>query len=219
MFARYLLLGAILNLGVAWGLVALHGRRTFEWRPFYNPRPGDPIAFFAIRNVGVEWVVGCGRPGTLVSRYPEQVRTYRADPWWPAEAVTFDDGDCGVAAGWPFLSWSSWRTSWFVERDQDHIARRQAVHWGIVLRDTNKLGWQQLPAILPLRPMWRGVALNIFFYGALSAAIVEGCVLLRRHRRAARGLCPGCAYPVGPTGICPECGASYAAWRVQAKHV
>lgn len=215
MLAKYILLGAFLNLAVAWGCVA-PGRAPFEWRPFYNPRPGDPIAFFAIRKVGVEWVVGCGRPGTLVGRYPEEVRAYHADPWWPAEAVTFDEGDSGIAAGWPFLSWSAWRTSWFVEGPNNRIDHLLAVHWGIPLRP--HAGWDELPVLLPLRPMWRGVALNTLFYGALSAALAEGCMLHRRRRRAARGLCPGCAYPVGSSGICPECGTPYAAWGVGAKH-
>jgi hypothetical protein len=31
---------------------------------------------------------------------------------------------------------------------------------------------------------------------------------LRRHSRLKRGLCPACAYPVGESGVCTECGAA-----------
>ena len=35
---------------------------------------------------------------------------------------------------------------------------------------------------------------------------IPGPFVLRRFVRVRRGLCPACAYPVGPSGACSECG-------------
>jgi hypothetical protein len=61
---------------------------------------------------------------------------------------------------------------------------------------------------LPLRPLWPGFAINTLFYAALCwLAFFVPFALRRRHRRR-RGLCPACAYPVGRSGLCTECGAA-----------
>lgn len=206
----YLLLGVGLNVAFAWAFVATQGRAKFDWKPYRNPRTGNPVAFFAIKRTGTEWVVGCGRPGSLIDRNPT-VGTYPKSPWWPPEAVTFDDGACAVAAGWPLLSMSSWRTVSVSELPGDegiHVARSQ--HWGIVLSDTAKGGWEEFPAVLPLRPLWTGFAGNALLYAATVAMTIENFAGARRRRRRSRGLCHKCSYPVGPTQRCPECGTAPA---------
>jgi hypothetical protein len=62
---------------------------------------------------------------------------------------------------------------------------------------------------LPLKPLWPGFAINTTFY----AAMIRGLWLLfaapgfvRRRIRARRGQCPACAYPVGASEVCTECG-------------
>jgi hypothetical protein len=61
---------------------------------------------------------------------------------------------------------------------------------------------------LPLCPAWPGFAINTFFYGALLWLVLFGPSALRRHLRMRRGLCPVCAYPVGESATCTECGKS-----------
>ncbi len=203
--AGFLLFGALLNLAVAWVLVAAHGRTNFAWRPYLNPRPGDPVAFFVIRRTGTQWVVGCGRPGTLIDRHPDAVALYAGPTWWPSEAVTFDDGSLGAASGWPLLSFSAWRTvrATMLPGDQG-IEFKRLHHWGLVLRDTTKGGWHELPAILPLRPIWPGFVLNTLLYAVMVGIAVEGWRRLRRFGRLAR--CPACAYPASGLDRSPECG-------------
>jgi hypothetical protein len=62
---------------------------------------------------------------------------------------------------------------------------------------------------LPLRPIWPGFAINTMFYAAilwlLFAALHPGG-FVRRRIRARRGQCPACAYPVGASNVCTECG-------------
>ena len=55
---------------------------------------------------------------------------------------------------------------------------------------------------MPLRPIWPGFAINTLFY----AAILWLPFVLRRIIRIRRGLCPACAYPMGESAVCSECG-------------
>lgn len=61
---------------------------------------------------------------------------------------------------------------------------------------------------VPTEPMWPGVFLNSFLF----AAVCFICILwlrfrpVRRSVRLRRGLCPSCAYPIGVSDCCTECG-------------
>jgi hypothetical protein len=56
-------------------------------------------------------------------------------------------------------------------------------------------------------PMWPGFAINTVFYAAILWLLFATPFALRRWRRIKRGLCPACAYPVGASDVCTECGA------------
>ena len=64
-------------------------------------------------------------------------------------------------------------------------------------------GW----GIVPLRPIWPGFAINTVFYAVGLWGLFAAPFALRRWRRIKRGLCPKCAYPVGTSDVCTECGA------------
>jgi hypothetical protein len=57
-----------------------------------------------------------------------------------------------------------------------------------------------------LRP---GFAINTLFYAAILWALFAAPFALQRRSRIRRGLCPACAYPVGESPICTECGAPF----------
>ena len=61
---------------------------------------------------------------------------------------------------------------------------------------------------LPLRPIWPGFALNTVFYATLLWLLIPGPFVLRRFLRLRRGLCPKCAYPMGESSVCTECGGA-----------
>jgi hypothetical protein len=46
------------------------------------------------------------------------------------------------------------------------------------------------------------------FYAAILWLLFAAPFALRRRRRIKRGLCPKCAYPVGESPVCTECGAA-----------
>jgi len=66
--------------------------------------------------------------------------------------------------------------------------------------------------VIPYSPLWLGYAINSIVYScAICGAVVGGGALRRRRaaRRLCRGLCPTCAYRMGHSRRCPECGASF----------
>lgn len=62
--------------------------------------------------------------------------------------------------------------------------------------------------VLPLTPIWPGLALDSVFWGAAALAVVHGPRTVRAALRRRRGLCPACAYPVGASPVCTECGTA-----------
>jgi hypothetical protein len=50
------------------------------------------------------------------------------------------------------------------------------------------------PRRLPLRPIWPGFAINTVFYATILWLLFVGPFALRRWRRMKRGLCPKCGY-------------------------
>ncbi len=61
---------------------------------------------------------------------------------------------------------------------------------------------------LPLRPIWPGFLVNTLFYAAVLWLLICGPFALRRFVRVKHGLCPACAYPIGESGVCSECGGA-----------
>ena len=83
---------------------------------------------------------------------------------------------------------------------------RYAVGW-----PTDALGYTWAFDELPphywsLRPIWPGFAINTLFYAAILLLLIPGPFVLRRFVRVRRGLCPACAYPMGESSVCSECG-------------
>jgi hypothetical protein len=64
--------------------------------------------------------------------------------------------------------------------------------------------------VLPLRPMWPGLAANTALYASAVWMAVPGSLLLRRSLRRRRGQCGGCGYNLRHVDhqACPECGAA-----------
>ncbi len=63
---------------------------------------------------------------------------------------------------------------------------------------------------MPYRPIWPGFAVNTIFYAAALWLLIPGPFAVRRFLRLRRGLCPKCAYPMGESAVCTECGGALA---------
>ena len=129
------------------------------------------------------------------------------------------DGQYGIRQEWPLLTWDSIAAgeqgplSYYVY--QQGWPARSLRGWCYKVNGSPKteyalfkqLGSKRF-AVLPLQPLWPGFAINTIFYAAVLWLPVAGLSALRRRRRSKRGLCPACAYPVGNSAVCTECGVS-----------
>ena len=62
--------------------------------------------------------------------------------------------------------------------------------------------------LLPFRPLWLGLLLNVAIYYAIIEAALFTLLCAIRRRRMRKGLCPACGYDLRGEfdGGCPECG-------------
>ena len=67
---------------------------------------------------------------------------------------------------------------------------------------------RSFPVAFPLRPLLPSFAANTLFYATILWLLILGSFTLRRLIRRRRGLCPACAYDLrhAEHEACPECG-------------
>ena len=63
---------------------------------------------------------------------------------------------------------------------------------------------------LPLRPVWAGFLINTIVFGSGVWIVWRARSRYVQRSRIERGLCPKCAYPVGESAVCCECGRELA---------
>ena len=153
----FLLLGAIVNVAVAWG-DRIHG--------------ADDRFIAALLSV---------------SRYAPP----RTDPMWEVSGFPLHSLEMDVTAHYQRL-WRGESYSW------NGGIRISGPRWLI----------GRISDGLPLRPTWPGFAINTMFYAGVLWMVFAFPFVMRRRRRIKRGLCPACAYPVGGSPVCTECGAA-----------
>jgi len=194
--------GATLNVAVAWGLAvavviekeaaAIHNvfndwDGTSEF-PSYTVRrwtlPGGSrvSAYFG----GYD-----GRPWDNTATVQNLVPRWGADylkinglegkrhkPFWGERVVE--------ARGWPYLSMWAGNARAGYHGDRSTLFQK----------------------LLPRHPIWPGFAINTLFYAGVLWVLCCGPFALRRMIRRRRGQCPACAYPIGQSPVCTECGAA-----------
>lgn len=208
----FLLLGAIVNVALAWACVWL----IVDLRGY--------VAHGFTRMERPDWYVTICRRAAAVRLYgfepqPEQEDEWRAanlapsilpgQPRWSRFNIpprgeierVVDD-----ARGWPMVSL---RTTYIAHTDSiDSVVWTSEWIGGIALPPqlpANSLNVWEVRA-LPLIPIWPNFAINTIIYAGILWLIVAAPGKVRRWRRIKRGLCSRCAYPVGQSQVCTECG-------------
>lgn len=201
-----LLLGVVINVGVAWGVMLRFGVPTSQPQRMHGE--GKDIAW--LKPVPVDW--------------PAAANSWSRVEWWNC---TIDDqmvvpvrtpGDRVerhvfgslwvriVSWGWPRASLGVvWMRKEPITMDAEGMPRRErGVRGGLPMPAQFQRGpWANR---LPIMPMWPGFAVNTFLYAVISGAVLFGPGATKRALRRRRGLCLKCGYDVAGLQACPECG-------------
>jgi len=236
--ALFLILGAIVNVAVAWGfaLCAQHDSRptakctTKSSAGLDGQGPPNYVASqwstLGTQRITVSFFVVLHGNFTRASASFEEV----VPPWALefmdiAEVVGRTPRDIEEsrthttlidAHGWPCLAlWGGMKLphSGMAIYDSDGwaVPLLERHYWIIGLRSQSQPGKYSDIRSLPLRPIWPGFAINTLLYATILW-LPFGALAVRRRRRIRRGLCPKCAYDLRGSphdaAACPECGAT-----------
>ena len=112
-----------------------------------------------------------------------------------------------IHAGWPMHAlaghWRARTGAGTVTAMRWHRSALVIVPWGATQKRA-----------LPLHPIWPGFAANTLIYAAALWLLFWSALASRRLIRRRRGLCPACAYPMGESEVCTECGRELPARKI-----
>jgi hypothetical protein len=205
----FLLLGAVVNIAVAWGIAARtplyesvtsYDRRIWpplKW-PDYLEKLGWPEPYETLARGGHG-----GAPGSMGATI---VQTLGGENSPGSAHVALRVGQFGLP--WRTLQWEHHGVLAPARASEIADAAAAAAGWRIGFDVSNKFGTSIKGEVrrLPLTPLWPGFTINTLFYAAILWLLFAAPFALRRMRRIKRGLCPVCAYPVGASPVCTECG-------------
>ena len=222
-----LVLGAIVNVAVAWTLAV--ARRTLSG----NERIAAASATYGTwqtsssSRVGEDMILSQRLRTGSNTRIDSEIHPSETIPSWApfrdpsrefAEAtLPVMEHRLAIARGFPMLSlWSERGHVFDLKQYQTMSTVVPPLFGGIETR----LRWPvnapvNWPLDLPLRPIWPGFAINTVFYAVILWLLFAAPFALRRWRRIRRGLCPNCGYDLrkrpSDSSVCPECGATVRA--------
>ena len=224
----FLLLGAIINVAVAWGCVILLADQTDNWGLIrvgvaqlanddaWTVLRVDRQGYFRIESrAGFKvdsWDERWLEPTSLIeswSRVPDPNELPGTMRKWQE-----------FAAGWPCVSlWSRLN-----ELDRFDLQRQPGFPRSVLSARSDRgwlVDWPILPQryILPTGPLWTGIVINTVFYAVLLWGLAIGPGRIRGLIRRRRGLCERCAYDLrgADHAACPECGTELC--RARRKEV
>jgi len=191
----FLLLGAIVNVAVAWGCAM--------WSPILSTDKDNDAAQLIESGFG----------------YTRQSKLQFAGPRWMIAGETSDgqfifeynpaaDGPSTVvperaSCGWPLRGLvGSFRKS----------RNDSSVPDSIVIPD--RFRFLGARSRLPSQITWREFLINTVFYALLLWLLFAIPFALRRRLRLRRGHCPHCNYPFGDSPTCTECGRDLSRWTI-----
>lgn len=204
----FLLIGAAINVAVAWGC-AIRGQE--RWVRYTSAEPW-PVA------APDDWPDRSGTADIMFSRTWRHIFAVNRPH---ADGLPFFLQDVELS-GWPLpsmrssicASGSSSRMGMNARLDFAAISGLEMPAW--LLRSPGsrnrsalsvmRTGLRPSTQYLPIMPVWPGIAANAALYALAAWAALAVARLLRALSRVRRGLCLRCAYPVGISSVCTECG-------------
>ena len=188
----FLLLGAIINVAVAWGCA--RWPRNVKW--LYGNEPQvlliQDVAWW---NAHVRPQFGCEVGyGYLTRDYGAQGRVL----FGPSPSETTVTA-IRLSFGWPARSLAG--DAWAKINPKPLVVQWESA---AMLVDAGN------SFMIPLRPIWPGFVINTILYAVILWGLYSAVVTLRRVRRKEPGLCSVCRYDLrhADHAVCPECGAT-----------
>ena len=212
-----LLIGAVINVCVAWmfaagltqppdGRMYLVASPATLWFVTCSEEPGVTSCRWMMAEHAAAW----NPPGTMEdirTKYlrtkPKRVEQGEPPAWsvladlelpakWPPSDPAFSELRARNWAGWPCRALTC---------DEEWTNTGATAYPGalVVPRGSGVLA-------LPYRVVWYGFVVNTTVFGAATALASFSAVWVRRQYRRAHNRCPNCAYPVGTSPVCTECG-------------
>ena len=231
--AIFLLAGASVNVGVAWGCAVLTTGsemspliiRVWEEGRWFPPT----WTCWRRKGTGLEQIAFSGGP--QVSYRASTVRVSDAEsllPYWidvpKARDWSFDGTMLHIAAGWPLrclearceeydLRWGYSQGRRLTQTQYSRLGQAGLQlapprwHFGIIIKDQT-VGGPFSATVLPLRPLGSSFATNSALWGLVSYALYRLLRTVVRWTRCRGGRCPICRFDLRGDhgGGCPECG-------------
>ncbi len=191
----FLLLGAVVNVAVAWGCAIRSPNfiqqnvvplsRSLLARELRVNNPSD----IALASEFESRRLGCLR---LLSE-TDWPHHDSAGTGWRLYA-----GVCIIEAGWPFRVFDG--EAQYIDGGQTYL---HAVRWP-PRGEITYIGRD----FLPVRPLWTGFLANVIFYAAMLWLLSFTHLAVHRSIRRKRGRCTKCGYDLrgAEHEVCPECG-------------
>lgn len=214
--ALFLLLGAIVNVAVAWGCTLILGE---------NPNKGNLQIGFEQIDEDYKWLVHRGdKPGLIsIQSYFGAIVTYGDEPLIEADSLVerwSHVPNRNDPSGEP-NSWEEFASGWPVTALWSRLTERDPMHFIVMPKNPRVLpldlierGWLidwsflQKQYILPIGLIWHGFLINTIFYALILWLFKLGIFKMHRYVRSQHGCCIKCNYNLRGTehDVCPECG-------------
>ncbi len=226
----FLLLGAIVNVGVAWALALFVDMTWMEPQIEVFPLPDTHgrtnraeyqqflVADGAFR---VAWHEGVQRNQVVMRTSLRPPYDSRSQPletpdarglsWCFRDAVpTYPIMHVSDARGWPMLALCAGFDLVPAGGGSRDVSRR---YWAVAVMEPDGERWlfpsvDYKQRLIPVRPILPGFLINTLFYAAILWLLTLGSFTARRLIRRKRGLCIKCGYDLrgAEHEVCPECG-------------
>jgi hypothetical protein len=222
-----LILGAIVNIAVAWGFAVLIARSPVD--NALRSRLHDDYLRLAKREFAIDPLTEIPAPLLAsTNAFREVVKSgYQNSTEMigdPAESTAFRDARYLTihthSCGFPVRALRGRRIESLNFRlfmDGTRTNRNASVKFEFAIpldgvihftqgRDNYSLDKAQ--KLLPLRPIWPGFVINTLFYATILWVMWFVSRKVKRTLRGRRGVCQACSYPIGTSPVCTECGAN-----------
>lgn len=206
-----------INIAVTWACARWSNHSpdsSFRSAPFTGTLPPEAAEY--LNDPTYLELFGSNRPTGLTHSTTSSWTSTRREfsRWHDIEAIGYSRSHACIQFGWPFRSFEYAEHSWFNIATSPEFASWRIEGWrgGWPLAldahaEADSFSSYLRPDhIYPLTPIPLGLLANTAFYTLLTLGLVRSLGLIRRTNRHRKALCPHCAYPIGTSPACTECG-------------